>query len=146
MAEFGQWKFTVNRNETDLAYSKIGLGGADSCACATCRNFAKARMCVFPVEFLAFLEQLGINLRKEVEVYSFSSSVPGFRDTSGWFHFVGSLEATGDFPPVDYGGGFTAWMCRTGAPRHSIFTNLPAVQLEFRAKLVPWILDEPEPN
>jgi hypothetical protein len=146
MAEFGQWKFTVNRDETGLAYSKVESGGADSCICATCRNFSKARPHVFPVEFLALLEQLGIDPRKEVEVYPFNSSAPGFRDTSGWFHFVGTLNETGDFPPVDYGGGFTAWMCRAGAPRLPSLENLPAVQLEFRAELVPWLLDEPEPN
>jgi hypothetical protein len=146
MAEFGQWKFTVNRDETEFAFSKIELGGADSCLCATCRNFSRARTRVFPVEFLMLLEQLGIDPRKEVEVYPFSSSIPGFRGTAGWFHFHGTLEETGDFSPVDYGDGFTAWMCRAGAPRHPIFEYLPAVQLEFRAKLVPWLLDEPEPN
>lgn len=146
MAKFGQWNFTVNRDETELAYRSIESGCADSCNCANCRNFAKARTLVFPFEFLGLLRQLGIDPGKEAEVYSFNSAATGFLDMSGWFHFVGTLEETGDFLPVDYGGGFSAWMCRAGAPRLPALVSLPAVQLEFRAELAPRLLDEPEPR
>jgi hypothetical protein len=59
-------------------------------------------------------------------------------------HFVGSLDRTGDFAPVDFGDGFTAWLCRRGAPTLPALKDLPLVQLEFHATHVPWGLSEPE--
>jgi hypothetical protein len=146
MAIFGQWKYTTDRETTVLAYKKAEPGAADMCDCASCRNFVLARALVFPVEFLGLLDQLGIDPHKDAELYSRPHSAQGFQECAGWFHFVGTLEETGDFPPVDFGHSFTAWMCRAAAPRLISLGDLPAVQLEFRAELVPWLLAEPEPK
>jgi hypothetical protein len=37
-------------------------------------------------------------------------------------------------------------MCNATAPRLATLAGLPAVQLEFHAEGVPWLLDEPEPT
>jgi hypothetical protein len=37
-------------------------------------------------------------------------------------------------------------MCRAGAPRLASLEGLAAVQLEFHAEGVPWLLNEPEPT
>lgn len=145
MAVFGRWEYVVDRAATIAAYRQTELGGADSCVCARCRNFRLARDRVFPSGFRSLLDQLGIDLCKEAEIYGLGEVAPGFDDCSGWFHFVGTLEIAGDFPPVDFGAGFSAWMRHAGAPRLSSLINLPAVQLEFRARMVPWLLKEARP-
>lgn len=146
MAGFGQWRYSVDRDATILAYARAERGGTDTCTCANCRNFRVARARVFPAEFLALLDQLGIDPRKDGEVYHNARLAPGRHDYGGWYHFIGALEQTGDFPPVDLGGGFTAWMCRASAPRLASLEGVPVVQLEFHTDAVPWLLDEPEPT
>ena len=145
MASFGQWTYSVDRDATALAYGRAEKGGADTCDCVPCRNFRVARANAFPAEFRALLDQLGVDLNKDGEVYHNGRIAPGRHDYAGWFHFVGTLPETGDFSPVCLGEGFTAWMCGATAPRLASLTGLPVVQLEFHAESVPWLLDEPEP-
>jgi hypothetical protein len=99
---------------------------------------------VYPAEFLRFLELLGIDHRKDGEVYHNARLAPGQHDYGGWFHFVGSLDTTGDFPVVTMGDGFTAWLRPKAAPELPSLKGLPLVELEFHATKVPWVLDEAE--
>jgi hypothetical protein len=144
MSSFGQWKYTADRDATVLAYSQAERGWADKCDCAPCRNFRLARTQAFPARFLALLDELGIDLRKDGEVYHNARLAPGRHDYGGWYHFVGTLDEPGDFPAVKLVDGFTVWMCHAYAPRLPTLKGLPAVQVEFHANAVPWLLDEPE--
>ena len=145
MLTFGQWQDTMDRDATAAAYRLAEAGGVDTCDCASCRNFRLARVRVFPSEFLALLDKLGIDPSKDGEVYRNARLAPGLHDCMGWFHFIGTLDKTGDFAVVEFCEDFTAWMCSARAPRLSTLKDLPAVQLEFHAGVVPWLLDEPEP-
>jgi hypothetical protein len=100
MATFGMWEFTNDRTATIDAYARIERGGSDTCSRNGCRNFVAARDNVFPSEFIALLNSLGIDSRKDGEVYHNAQLSPGRHDYGGWFHFVGTLEKTGDFPVV----------------------------------------------
>jgi hypothetical protein len=144
MREFGNWRYDCDREATRAAYAKAELGGSVACGCNGCRNFVLARSQAFPAQFVALLESLGIDPYKDGEVYHNARLAPGRHDYGGWFHFVGQLYETGDFPAVDFGGGFTVSVCRTCAPALSTLQNLPTVQIEFHADAVPWMLDEPE--
>jgi hypothetical protein len=144
MPTFGTWAYSVDRAATIRAYSAVEQGGADTCLCAGCRNFRLARADVFPTAFLALLEELGIDPRKDSEVTHITSVGPGLHEYGGWFHFIGALEETGDFPPVELDETFSTWMCQATAPRLSSLDGFPAVQLEFYAKSVPWLLPESE--
>jgi hypothetical protein len=97
-----------------------------------------------PAEFLALLDRLGIDPLKDGEVSHIARLAPGRHIYGGWYHFVGTLEETGDFPPVDLGVGFAVWMCHASAPRLRSLQGIPVVQLEFHNKSVPWLLDEEE--
>ncbi|MBC8037637.1 MAG: hypothetical protein H7X89_10525 [Rhizobiales bacterium] len=99
---------------------------------------------VYPAPFLALLDELGIDPRKDGEVFHYNRNSPGQHSYGGWFHFVGTLDRTGDFPPVDLAEGFSALMCRASAPRLAPLENLSVVQLEFHAETLPWLLSEPE--
>jgi hypothetical protein len=143
---FGDWEYTLDRDATVIAYRRSKLGGADSCGCNVCRNFRVARERVFPAAFLALLDQLGIDPRKDAEVYHCGRLAPGRHVYGGWYHFIGALDKTGDFAPVDFGPDFKVWMCSAVAPRLSSLNDKSVVQLEFSAEMVPWLLDEPEPE
>lgn len=143
---FGEWKYTVDRNATVEAYALASDGGADNCTCNGCRNFRLVRQRVFSPEFLSLLNELGIDPNKDGEVYHLCRTAPGRHMYGEWFHFVGKLHTTGDFPVIPMGGSLTAWMCYPGAPRLQSLDNLPCVQLEFYAEEVPWALDELEPE
>jgi hypothetical protein len=103
-----------------------------------------ARTRAFPDKFLTFLDQFGIDPLKDAEVYHNARLAPGRHDYGGWYHFIGALEEAGDFPFVDLGDGFTAWMRRASAPRLQSLESASVVQIEFHAETVPWLLDEPE--
>jgi hypothetical protein len=99
---------------------------------------------VFPAAFLQLLESLGIDPHKDGEAYHNGQLAPGRHAYGGWFHFVGSLDRTGDFAAVDFGDGFSAWLCSRSAPALEALRGQPLVQLEFHAENVPWGLAEPE--
>ena len=145
MVDFGQWKYTVDREATVRAYAAAERGWVDRCDCVQCRNFRIARSSAFPAAFLALLEQLGIDPAKDAEVYYIGRQAPGRYRYGGWFHFIGTLEETGDFPMVELEPGFSAFLCRAAFPRLPSLKEKPAVQLEFLADAVPWLLDGPEP-
>jgi hypothetical protein len=128
------------------AYRQAERGGADTCDCIWCRNFRKARATIFPPEFLALLEQLGIDPNKEAEAYHCAQLPPGRHDYGGWCHFVGTIEQTEDARPVQLAAGFTAWMSAAYAPRLPSLEGLPVVQLVFSSETVPWLLEEAEPS
>ena len=65
---------------------------------------------------------------------------------AGWFHFVGSLDRTGDLAVVEMGPGFKVSLCRKCAPELASLKGLPLVQMEIQAEGVPWVLDEAAPE
>ena len=136
--------YTVDRNATVLAYSRVKRGGVDAYDCDGCRNFRLARPQVFPEKFLQLLGQLGIDPLKDGEVYHVGRLSLGRHSYAGWYHFVGDLGVSGELSVIHFGGNFRAWMCRAFAPRLASLKDLPAVQLEFQAEGIPWLLDEPE--
>ena len=144
MPDFGRWKYSVDRDATIRAYGQTDHGGADTCDCAGCRNFRLARAQVFPADFLALLDELGIDPLKDAEVYHVARRAAGGHVYGGWYHFVGTLEETGDFPSVCLGDDFRVWMSHASAPRLPSLKEKPVVQLEFDARPVPWLLDEEE--
>ena len=90
--QFGEWEFTSDRQATVAAYAQAAAGGAGTCSCNGCRNFVLVRDRVYPPEFVAFLESLGIDPHKDGEAYHTGEITPGNHHYGGWFHFVGSLE------------------------------------------------------
>ncbi|MDZ4777734.1 MAG: hypothetical protein SGJ23_13215 [Alphaproteobacteria bacterium] len=103
-----------------------------------------ARAKIFPPDFFALLNQLGIDPGKDGEVHENVELSPGLHDYGGWFHFVGSLEETGDFTPIHFSENFTVWMCEASAPRLAPLEKHAVVQLEFHCDAVPWLLSESE--
>src|SRR5262245_48709161 len=144
MERFGEWQYTCDRDATADAYRRATAGGSRTCDCAGCRNFVAAGSSVFPTAFVQFLESLGIDPSKDGEVYHLGPQSPGRHVYGGWFHFVGSLDVTGDFAAVQFGDGFSSHRCHATAPRIETLEGKQVVQLEFYTECVPWVLAEPE--
>jgi hypothetical protein len=105
-----------------------------------------ARDQIFPARFVEYLNTLGIDPTKDGEVYNAGQIAPGRHHYGGWYHFIGTLDTTGDFAPVDFGNGFTAWLCVAHAPRVSTLSDRSVVQVEFWTDRVPWMLEDTEPG
>ena len=144
MAQFGEWQYRCDRIATIDAYQRAAESGSGSCSCAGCRNFVAARPQVFPAPFLALLDSMGIDPIKDGEVYHIARRSPGRHIYGGWYHFVGTLEVGGDFAAVNFGHGFTAYLCLASAPALNTLLGQPLVQLEFQTDDVPWVLPEEE--
>jgi hypothetical protein len=144
MSNFDDWKYKVDRDATISAYARTERGGSDTCDCAGCRNFRVVRADCFPREFNALLDQLGIDPRKDAEVYHNARISPGLHSYGGWYHFIGSLDEIDESPLLKLEPSFSVWMCPASAPRLPSLEGEHVVQLEFHAEAVPWRLAEPE--
>lgn len=87
---------------------------------------------------------MGIDWRKDGEVHLNGRLESGLYSYGGWYHFVGSLDKTGDFPVVSMGERFKVWLCRADAPPLTSLKSLPRVQLEFLAEVLR-VLNEDAP-
>jgi len=128
-----------DRAATVAAYNAVPLGDADRCRCAHCRNFAAQRATVYPLDFRALLEQLGIDPNKEGEVYDVAGPFElSVRLTGGWFYFVGELIEKGE--RLTQSGDFQYWF-QPSFPRPPACFGECVAAVEFAAK-IPWVLDE----
>jgi hypothetical protein len=103
--ELPGWQILYDREATVAAHAKILTGGAESCGCDPCRNWANSRIRIIPVEFRDLLELLGIPLDREREVYHNCRLESGLHSYAGWYHFIGHV-LTGekeDAAPVAFG-------------------------------------------
>ena len=150
IVSFGRWQVNCDREATRHAYERVAVGGPETCGCCHCRNFAAARAQIYPAPALALFERLGIDPRREVEVYQMHRFEDGLHYYGGWFHFVGSIIAGED--AVDASARVKleqinerfsmAFSARTNLVGDA-FKGLPLVELGFNAH-VPWVLLEPE--
>lgn len=92
------------------AYARID-GGINSCKCEYCANYRLVREVIYPHDFLATLERLGIDYRKEIELTHLPADDadddgPAYAQAAlGHFAFVGRViennpEPTQSEPPT----------------------------------------------
>src|SRR6266581_3667101 len=90
---FGRWQGRCDLEATRKAYAQFSTAGPEQCGCGDCRNFIAARDQIHTPDVTQLLEKLGIDHRREVEVYSLTWLESGLIYYGGWFHFVGTIEA-----------------------------------------------------
>ncbi len=133
------WQIEFDRQATANAYTQIDSGGAETCVCDPCRNWAASRDQILSSEFREFLERLGISPDREVEAYHNCRLESGLHSYGGWYHFVGNVvsgEQEGA-APVRF-GAFVVFFRSRPVMLHTAFAGHPVVQLEFAAE-VPWL-------
>ena len=148
---FGRWRLISDREATQRAYNSIQIGGPEACGCSPCRNFAAVRGQVYPVEVLSLFEDLGIDLRREAEIYHMGRLESGLHLYGGWFHCIGRIEQEGEevgrFDLEAGPGSFKLYFHDKPnlVPAPLLVLGLPLLQLEFNAE-VSWVLEETEPE
>ena len=135
---------------------QILQGGAETCDCSPCRNFAGLREQLYPPEVRTLFKELGVDYRRDAEAYHICRLPNGKHSYGAWFHFVGMIEAgkdaevpvgenswTFDLERVSEGFslGFTA---KTGLVPEA-FSGKPVVQIEIEVE-APWMIPDPEPD
>ncbi|MEQ8812885.1 MAG: hypothetical protein RIE59_27685 [Imperialibacter sp.] len=149
LVEYKDWQLTVDKLTTATVYGRVQTGGAESCGCVDCQNFATQRTTVYPAEIKELLESLGVDWKKEVEVSHYARLENDDHYYGGWFHFKGDFVGF-NCERTTSSDGFTLELTDI-TPKFSIgfrrANSLTAfnkadrlVQVEFECK-VPWVLD-----
>ena len=151
--QIARWKIKYDPEATRACFARMPFGSG--CDCSECRNFSAAGERCFPSEFFELAKELGIDPTKPAELCHYNKLSSGLYDTHGWYHMVGSLqEIVGEMPYRDNRGSVHfahfAPGVEIGFDDHAqlvneAFNGLQVIELNF-ATLVPWVLDEPEPE
>jgi hypothetical protein len=147
-----RWLIDHDPAATRQCFARLPVGSG--CTCNECRNFDAAVGRMFPEDFIALCHLLGVDPTKPSELAHCCGDASGQHQTSGWFHFVGSIM-TGD-DVIKWSGNHGTYQfeklasgCEFGFSSRLalipvVFEGLPLVQLEFVTH-VPWVLAEAEP-
>jgi hypothetical protein len=88
----GDLLLDVDVESTRAGYLEVTQSGAQTCTCLNCANFLAAREEYFPAALRELLAELGIDWRKEAEVFDLRGGpVDGRLLYSGWFHTFGTV-------------------------------------------------------
>lgn len=140
---YRDWIFDCDVEATQRAYESILAGGLEGCSCSGCRNFLEQRKSMFPEEVVYLFDQLGINYKRDAEIYHTARLESGLHLYGGWFHFVGSILKQPD-GPAKVNERFTIDFLVDRALAAKPFEDQSLVQVEITAE-APWVLkDEKE--
>ena len=141
MREIAGASVSVDSDATRDAYARITRGGADTCNCLPCRNYRLVRDIAYPTEFRSLLDELGVDYRKELEVYFGVPQPDGLHHYEGWFCFAGKVYGR-DITPELETSPFSYRIDDSAPEPQPEFAGMSVVTLWF-ATAVPWRLDEP---
>lgn len=155
VVNIGRWQLRCDAEATRQAFSGVPVGSPEYYGCAECLNFAAVRECAYPPEALAIFGRLGIDPRKESEIWHTHRDESGLHHYGGFFHFVGFIEGGGDAKRMGNGVGtfelesigehFEFGFTSDAALIPESFAGREVTQLEFQTT-VPWVLNEKEPD
>lgn len=148
--KFREWELIVDRELTKLTYEKVSVGGPESCGCNDCKNFANNRENIYPDEIKKLFYDLGVDYKKESEIWHYSRKENGIHCYSGWFHFKGHFKGkdckiitgktSSTFDLTAITESFSIGFCYDSSL--SYFENKEnLVQIEFDAKTT-WTIDK----
>jgi hypothetical protein len=130
-----------DRDATLAAYVRLQRGSAEMCGCDACRNVLAQRDSVYLQHFLKLLDQLGIDLTKEGDLYEEGPPENNVQPCAGWFYFVGELVEAGE-RLTEMGKDFQCFIRGAGTTSVTKLFGDSVCALEFTAR-VPWVLDAP---
>jgi hypothetical protein len=135
--EYRGWVAKVDVDATRRAYATGSQGASVECGCDECANFIAAREAgyVYPDEVAKLLQDMGVDLSRESEVYVDGSAGRGTVVYGGWFNVAGELvrEAA---EAVEVEPGFELYALPEGAMVDDAFGEVPVFRIEFQV-LVP---------
>ncbi len=142
--QIGDQTIRYDREATAAAYEVVQKGDTEICACLFCKNFLIQRNVAYPASFKAMLQQLGIDLNKEGEVFECGPDAEGYHLYGGWFYLIGELVTPGENScsgpaPLEFASFFA-----NSGPKPFYFKGEPLLLLEFSAR-IQWVLPD-DPN
>lgn len=147
---FRNWTLNVDREITQSTYDTIENGSPEDCKCTDCINYIAGRDAVFPDEIKQLFRQLGINYKKEAEIWRMYRDETGLHHYAGFFHFKGTFDGEDCAIPLQGGGAniiltpineFFSIGFRIGNDLTSFKEKEGLVQIEFEAK-ISWMIDK----
>lgn len=152
----GRWQIKCDFEATRRTFSEIHLGSPEACGCGSCLNFVANRDKAYPSETLFIFERLGIDFRKESEIWHSYRDESGLHHYNGFFHFVGFIESGknvaiqvvngySDYDFESVGEYFRYGFTSDAQLIPECFTGEQVTQLEFETK-IPWVLNITEPD
>ena len=119
-------------------------GGAETCDCLFCQNFRPQREAAYPDSFKSLLEQIGIDLEKEGEVYMSGPVEDGYYVYEGHFYLIGEMIIAGESTISGPAPHRLACFFAETSRKLEEFKGEPLLAIEFVTR-VKWELpDDPE--
>lgn len=132
----GKWKIQYDRATTLKLYKEIRPSLIWQCNCYSCRNYNFIREKIYPGNFLEILDKLGINYKKEAEIYHIRKT--GFKKQlyCGWYHFTGRfIKNPGRNSVIYLSDNFQIFFTENKILVHDVFNTHPVIQVEFKTIL-----------
>jgi hypothetical protein len=142
--EVGPYRLSVDIDRTREAYATIQTGGPEECGCDPCKNIVANRATIYPPALITLLAKLGVDPKKEAEVYHTCRLRPGVHSYGGWFHVIGEVVQDAD-ELVALAPGVRVWFKNGAAVAQDAFKTQPVMRVEMELE-IPWKIDLPEPE
>ncbi len=136
--KLGDQEIAHDRELTAAAYRDISVAGPEKCGCAGCRNFIAQRESAYPQQFLSLLDQLGIDPKKEGEVYESGPFPDGTHVYGGWLYFAGRMVTAGEY--LVETGPFKYFIGTRFPPPPKAFAGQAVLTVEFLTTLL-WVIE-----
>jgi len=142
---FHDWILECDVDATRETYQKVSQGSAEICDCIYCKNFLILRDNLFQGEFLELLNNLGVDYRKDVEIYLQATLEKGKHLYAGWFHSIGKVKQNGNV--VILKNELQVYFMQNKDLMFDEFEGKDLIQIEFVNAVLPWkLIDLPEPK
>ena len=140
--QVGDQTLRYDRVATAAIYATLDHGGAETCGCTCCKNFAMQRNLVYPASFRTLLDHLGIDRNKEGEVFEYGPAQDGCHIYGGSFYFVGELVTWGERNSSAPDSHQFEFFFTSVGPDAPAFRGGPQLAIEFTTHLI-WALPDP---
>ena len=147
------WRIYYDKNATQKAYNRINQGDAERCGCDHCLNYIEVRERAYPEKVIESFQELGIDYKKESEVYHIHRTSQGLHNYGGWFLFAGSVECV-DSTQISEDKRLTHYVAvdqvfswsfsnNAGTQLQEVFNDRQLALVYFRVD-VPWVIKAKE--
>jgi hypothetical protein len=130
LLELNGFVVAYDAGATKDLYALIRQGDSERCTCAPCVSYIQQREQAYPDEFIALLQRLGVDWRRDSEVHYKGKAPGGLELYGGCFHFVGQIRQTAN-QAVPIGANLTIDFDTSLNDVPPEFADKPVVQLNF---------------
>lgn len=90
--KYRDWIIQTDKKVNTEVYSKVEKSSAQECGCDDCLKFESLKEELYPNEVKYLFKKIGIDFKKEAEIWCIPNIEDGTNLYSGFFHFKGNFE------------------------------------------------------